>query len=230
MHDGARLAALKTRLLPDLRIARGRSAQLDGARALGIAQIPVQAVQPRRAGGGQLVDETAFSAGDGDRHRPRVFQEVLQVRARREVANDFACRAAACCCRIDRRTTAASASSATAAPALRTATRRTSLCSAAASRSARAATPASIRRAACRCFTAATKATTAKSAKANRRARKTRRARNQPIGRARFKQRRHGVVHFRPRFLNRRQVVEDVKAAPRRADHQVVVRRLNLDP
>src|SRR5262245_51847542 len=118
MEDATRLAPLETRLLPDLRISLRRRAQLDRARALGVTQIPAQAVHPRRAIGSEFVDEATFGAGNRDGHRPRVFQEVLQVRSCREVANDFARRAAASCRRIDGRAVAASAKSPSAASAL----------------------------------------------------------------------------------------------------------------
>src|SRR5262245_7570611 len=184
MEDATRLASLETRLLPDLRISLRRRAQLDRARALGVTQIPAQAVHPRRAIGREFVDEATFGACDRDGHRPRVFQEVLQVRSCREVANDFASRAAARCRRIDGRAVAASslpASSAAAAlPTLPGAGVRASLpCAAASLRASlpRAATPASIGRAAGhRLLCAFTTAKTTAAAKADRRIHKTGRA------------------------------------------------------
>src|SRR5262245_10744558 len=188
MEDATRLASLETRLLPDLRISLRRRAQLDRARALGVTQIPAQAVRPRRAIGREFVDEATFGAGDRDGHRPRVFQEVLQVRSCREVANDFARRAAARCRRIDGRAVAAAAKSSSAAsalPALPGAGVRASLpcasgclrASAAACLRASAVTPASIGRAASRrLLCALTTAKTTAAAKADRRIHKTGRA------------------------------------------------------
>src|SRR5262245_5331234 len=183
MEDATRLAPLETRLLPDLRISLRRRAQLDRARALGVTQIPAKAVHPRRAIGCEFVDEATFGAGDRDGHRPRVFQEVLQVRSCREVANDFARRAAARCRRIDGRAVAASAKSSSAAsalpalPALPGAGGRASLLCAAACLRACAATPASIGRAAGRRLLCAfTTAKTTAAAKADRRIHKTGRA------------------------------------------------------
>src|SRR5262245_39006110 len=180
MEDATRLAPLETRLLPDLRISLRRRAQLDRARALGVTQIPAQAVHPRRAIGREFVDEATFGAGDRDGHRPSVFQEVLQVRSCREVANDFARRAAARCRRIDGRAVAASAKSASAAsalPALPGAWVRAGLpCAAACLRASlpRAVTPASIGRAAGRRLLCAfTAAKTTAAAKADRRIHKT---------------------------------------------------------